>query len=87
MPAANDNQIKVKTMCESWGRFPLYSAKIGTGPSNCIIVKRARRFFVGQRIEYSTLNDLQGRSTGCTPTWTSGVIWKIEGDRLYVGMD
>lgn len=69
-----------------WGRRPTYAAKVGTFGSTVIVVKRARRFKVNQRIEFAELTDLDGMSVGCTPKWRHGLIWKIEGDRLFVNL-
>lgn len=67
-----------------WGRKPLYSAKIGTTSSNLIMVRRVRRFRVGQSIMFAAIADVEGMSVGCTPPWRSGNIWKIENNRLFV---
>lgn len=67
-----------------WGRKPLYSAKIGTTASNLIMVRRVRKFHVGQSIMFAAISDVQGMSIGCTPAWRSGNIWKIEANRLFV---
>ena len=68
----------------NWGRQPLYQAKIGTGPSALIMVKRQRKFHVGQRLKLAAREDVRGMCVGCTPKWRSGIVWKIESDRLYV---
>lgn len=67
-----------------WGRQPLYSAKIGTTASNLIMVYRVRKFRVNQQIKFATISDVEGMSKGCTPRWSSGRIWKIESNRLFV---
>lgn len=67
-----------------WGRRPYYSAKVGTGPGTLILVKRARKFSVGQRIDFCDTSVVRGMSTGCTPKWDGGKIWKIEHNRLFV---
>ena len=67
-----------------WGKQPLYQAKIGTGPSALIMVKRQRRFHVGQRLQFADREDVRGMCVGCTPKWRGGIVWKIESDRLYV---
>jgi len=67
-----------------WGRFPTFQAKIGTGPSAVIIVKRVRDFHVDQWIQFAERSDLAGMCVGCTPTWHGGIITKIENDRLFV---
>ena len=48
------------------------------------MIKRIRKFQEGQRIEFCDTKDLRGMSTGCTPPWKSGRIWKIDGDRLFI---
>jgi hypothetical protein len=68
----------------SWGKKPLYAAKIGTTASNLIMVRRVRRFYINQQIFFATLSDVEGMSIGCTPRWSSGRIWKIDGGRLFV---
>lgn len=67
-----------------WGRFPTYCAKIGTLGSSCVLIKRVRQFHEGQHIYYCDEPDLHGMSTGCTPTWHRGCIWKIEDNRLFI---
>lgn len=67
-----------------WGRQPLYQAKIGTLPGSLIMVRRARKFYVEQRIEFAELDDVRGMSVGMSPKWQHGIIWKIEGNRLFV---
>jgi hypothetical protein len=67
-----------------WGRRPLYAAKIGSGSSACVVVKRARKFAVEQRIEFANERDLRGMSTGQTPKWRVGYIWLIEDERLFI---
>ena len=69
-----------------WGRFPLFPAKVGTGPSTLILVRRDRTFAVGQRIKFATLDDVQGMCQGVTPRWRNGVVWKIDGGRLFVSL-
>lgn len=67
-----------------WGRRPWWHAKIGTGSSRCVLIKRQRSFSVDQRIQFCTLDELRGMATGGTPRWTGGIIWKIEDDRLFI---
>lgn len=69
-----------------WGRFPTFQAKVGTGPSAVIIVKRVRDFEPGQYIKFAETRDLQGMCVGCTPTWRGGLITKIECDRIYLDL-
>lgn len=67
-----------------WGKRPLYQAKVGTGPSDLIMVKRVRNFYVGQCIKFARLADVRGMCVGCPPQWVGGYIWKIESERLFV---
>lgn len=67
-----------------WGRFPTFEAKIGSTSSCCVLVRRARAFYVDQGIDYCDEQDLQGMSKSCTPTWQRGHIWKIEANRLFI---
>lgn len=67
-----------------WGRFPTFQAKVGTGSSSCILVRRTRRFSVGQFIAFAEEHHLAGMATGCTPKWRRGRVWKIEDDRLFI---
>jgi hypothetical protein len=61
---------------------PLYSAKVGTGPSNIVAIKRMRRFWVGQHIEYCEYSELRER--GGRPLWHGGRIDEISGNRLFI---
>lgn len=67
-----------------WGRFPTFAGKVGTGSSCCLLIKRARRFYVEQRIEFAMEHELRGCSTGMSFRWHVGIIWKIEDERLFV---
>lgn len=72
---------------DRWGKFPTFLAKVGSGCSHLILVKRAprdRKFHVGQPLQYCVEETLAGMSTSCTPKWKRGSIWKIENDVLYV---
>lgn len=69
-----------------WGRFPLFDAKISTGPSSLVIVRRARKFHVGQLIWFVEWSDLRGMCIGVTPPWRRGTIWKIENERLFINL-
>ena len=68
----------------NWGRRLLWQGKIGTGPSALVIVKQHKQFYVGKHIYYCDINDVQGMCVGCTPPWRTGVIWKIEAERLFI---
>ena len=79
-----------------WGRFLTFPAKVGTGPACCVLVRGKRKFYdgqnlhcrfqVGERVHYINERDLAGTSKGMTPRWHTGIIWKIEGDRLFIEM-
>lgn len=75
---------RVNPLPDRFGRFQYYQAKVGTHSATLIIVKRVREFFVGQRIDFAEHCDLQGMCQGVTPRWRSGIVWKIEFDRLFV---
>jgi len=81
-----DSMVKV-TPVGRRGRQPTYQAKIGTMGSTTIIVKRAREFEVGQRLEFAEVMDLRGCSVGVTPRWRSGIVWLIEDDRLFINLN
>jgi hypothetical protein len=69
---------------DRWGRHPLFQAKVGTFSGTLVMVKRVRDFELNQRIDYCEITDVDGMSTGCTPPWKHGIIWKIDGDRLFI---
>lgn len=69
------------------GQQPTYQAKIGTMSGSIIIVKRARKFKVGQRIEFADTLDLRGCSVSVAPKWRTGTIWLIEDDRLFINLN
>lgn len=71
-------------LLQTWGRRPTYSAKVGTRGSTVVIVKRVRKFFVGQSIEFCELSSLRGMSKGCTPPWKRGTVYKIDDNRLFI---
>ena len=66
-----------------WGRFPTYPGKVGTHSSCCLLIKRTRKFHVGQRIEFALEHELRGLSKGMSFRWHTGIIWKIE-ERIFV---
>lgn len=82
--AEPDTQGLTVAPISHWGRQPLYSAKVGTTASNLVMIRRVRRFSVGQQIFFATLSEVEGMSVGCTPHWRSGHIWKIESNRLFI---
>jgi hypothetical protein len=57
---------------------------VGTFSGCIVLIKRVRKFLEGQRIEFCDTKDLRGMSTGCTPKWEAGKIWKIDGGRLFI---
>jgi|694.fasta_scaffold00471_112 hypothetical protein len=66
------------------GRQPTYHAKIGTHGSTTIIIKRARSFIPGQRVQYAELHALRGASLSCTPQWQGGVVRRVDRDMLFI---
>ena len=68
----------------NWGRYPLFSAKVGTTSSNLVVIYRIRDFKVGQRIKFSTIEELRGRSKSCSPRWSGGVIDSICDGMLFI---
>ncbi len=68
------------------GRQPTYQAKVGTHSSTVVIVKRAREFVVGQRIEFAETHLLRGCSVGVAPRWIKGRVWRIEDNRLFIDL-
>jgi len=68
----------------NWGRYPLFSAKVGMTSSNSVVIYRARDFKVGQRIKFSTMDELRGRSKSCSPRWSGGIIDSIRGGMLFI---
>jgi hypothetical protein len=84
-PLAEVSSSEFVMPVDRWGRHPLYQAKVGSGPSDLIMVRRARKFRVGMNIHFATISDVRAMSTGVTPKWRSGNIWKIEDNRLFVG--
>lgn len=80
------NAIETVLPAGTWGRYQTYYAKVGTMPGSIILIKRVRTFSVDQRIEFCEAMDLRGMSTGCTPTWRSGIVWKIEDNRIFVNI-
>ena len=69
------------------GRFPTYQAKIGTGSSAVVIIRRVRRFSLGQRIQFANIDDLMGQCVGCASRWRTGIIWDIMDNRLYIELN
>src|ERR1041385_3675880 len=74
-----------------WGRRPYFSAKVGSMPSSMVLIKGARKyeqtaFHEGQRIQFCDTESLRGMTTGCTPPWRTGTIWKLECDdgRIFI---
>lgn len=68
----------------NWGRKQLYQAKVGTLGSTLVMVRRVRKFHVGQSIRFAELKDVDGMCVGCTPSWRGGVIHRIDDNRLYI---
>ena len=82
-----DPKVAAPNPVGRWGRFPTYQAKVGTMPGTTIVVKRARKFHVDQWINFADVCDLRGMSTGMTPRWRGGIIWKIEDNRIFVNLN
>ena len=76
-------EMKIESI-GNWGRYPLFSAKVGTTSSNSVVIYQIRDFKVGQRIKFSTMDELRGRSTSCSPRWNGGIIDSIRGDMLFI---
>lgn len=63
-------------------RKPAYQAKIGTGPATVVVFNRRPTLSVGAHVLFYEVAR-QPR----VPSWvvySSGVIWKIEGNRLFI---
>jgi hypothetical protein len=65
-----------------FGRFVEYSAKIGSHSSTVVAVKRTRKFYVGQQILFAELNSRSSKSIA--PKWESGMIHKLDDNRLFI---
>jgi hypothetical protein len=87
LPKMSSEPIEVAPVDE-WGRRPFFQAKVGTMGSALVLVKGARRigptFSVGERIEFCEWGDLQGCSLSMAPRWHTGIVWKIEDNRLFI---
>jgi len=66
------------------GGRPLFSAKVGTGPSNLVAIKRKRNFEVGDHIKFVELSELKERSASCRPPWHGGIIEDIRMNMLFI---
>ena len=72
---------------DSWGKRPVYRARIVNSGLAGIVVKSARNLSVGQRISFATLADLATRPNLCSrrqEEWRSAVIWRIEKNCLHL---
>lgn len=76
-----------------WGRRPYFSSKVGSMSSAMVLIKGARKyeptaFHEGQRIQFCDTDRLRGMTTGCTPQWRTGTIWKLECDdgRIFISL-
>jgi hypothetical protein len=76
--------VTINPTGQKWGRQPTWYAKVGTLSGTTVIIKRARTFEVGQRIEFADLCDLRGTSRNMAPRWRTGYIWKIDDHRLFI---
>jgi hypothetical protein len=68
----------------SWGRLPLFRAKVGTGPGTLVLIRRVREFYVGQDLKFCKHTAVEGMCKGCTPPWVSGHVYDIKGDLLFI---
>ncbi len=80
------HRIEVEPVPIRWGRQPLYSAKVGTGSSCLVMIRRSRKFYLKQFVSFCTLEDVNGMSVGMTPPWRRGRITKIDErwDMLFI---
>jgi hypothetical protein len=67
-----------------WNRKPFYQVKIGTMPGTHAVIKRHRKFYPGMHIEFAEIEQLNGMRKSCSPKWRTGVINKVEFDRIYI---
>ena len=67
-----------------WGRKPVFLSKVGTGPSTLVLIKRVRKFHVGQHIEFCNRRDVDGMCVGGTPKWKHGHIYDIRNEMLFI---
>lgn len=65
-------------------RWKTWVAKVGTHSSCRVLIKRDRKFCVGQRIEFLEEYFAKMYGHGVTPRWESGRIWKISNDVLFI---
>lgn len=87
-PTTKVNCVVIHPASEKWGRFPMFFAKVGTGPSDLVIVRKVRKFFVGQRINFVRSDDVKGMKKGSSPDWWRvGIVWKIEDNRLFISLN
>lgn len=68
----------MKSAAEVWTKLPVYRARILTADVADIVVKRARRLEVGQRISFATVSDLVDAERGHFEKWRTAVIWRID---------
>jgi hypothetical protein len=71
---------------DSWGKRPVYRARIINTTTDGIVVKSGRVLEVGKRISFATLSDLEalGRKPDPKFKWRSGVIWRIDKGCLHL---
>jgi len=67
-----------------WGKRPLYSAKVGTGASNLVVIYRIRKFHINQKIKFCIESDVRGMRSEASLPWCSGRIYDIRGERLFI---
>ncbi len=49
-----------------------------------IVLKGKSRIGEGARVEFAEWGDLRGTSKNMTPKWRTGIIWKVEGNRIFI---
>ncbi len=67
-----------------WDKRPYYPAKVGDGPETLVLIKRARKFSVGQSIKFCRRGETLHIRAGMAFTWSCGRIFKIENGRLFI---
>lgn len=66
------------------GRFTTYHVKVGTGPVFLAVIKRARRFGLGQRVHFADVKDIRSTSVNMKPLWYLGRICGIVDNTLCI---
>lgn len=68
------------------GKRQIWQAKVGTGPSTNVFLKRNSQtlHWIGERISYCETQDVEGISSRVTPPWQSGIVRDIRDGRLFI---